>query len=391
MAESQKALELRDSMRPWMRGLVGLLALFLFVSSVTMIGTGLKTIADDKVGEEFLHWLFGLVDDPITGLFIGLLITSLVQSSSFTTSMVVSFVAAGQVTLTDAIPIIMGANIGTSITGLLVSMGHLRRRDEFRRSLGAASCHDFFNLLSVLMLLPLEVKFKIISRPMVALAELLQRAGLTSSAGHQDGPIKICLSAIGKLFKWLLKDVMHLGKIPSGAIIAICAMVLLFVALWLLVKMLRGILQGRLSNVFSKTLFRNPATAFVVGIVMTASVQSSSVTISMIVPLVGADVLNLAQVFPYMLGANIGTTVTAILAALSLGSPAAIACACGHLLFNVYGTGVFWPLKVIPIAMATTFGDIAAHRRLLAIVYILGMFFLLPIVVLLIMKGTGHL
>jgi sodium-dependent phosphate cotransporter len=111
---------------------------------------------------------------------------------------------------------------------------------------------------------------------------------------------------------------------------------------------------------------------------MTISVQSSSVTTSLIVPLVGAEVLTLAQVFPYLLGANIGTTVTAMLAALALGSAGAVACACGHLMFNIYGTIVFWPLKALPMGVARWFGDLAARRRYLAILYILVLFFVIP-------------
>jgi len=378
-------------MPSWLRGGICLLALYLFISSVAMIGTGLKTIAEDDVGDRFLDQLFGLVDDPVTGLFIGLLITALVQSSSFTISMIVGLVADGDITLSASIPIIMGANIGTSITGLLVSMGHLRQRNEFRRSLSAACCHDFFNLLSVLVFLPLELKFRIISRPVTAIAGRLAAMGYAGDPTQKIGLFKKCVKGFGKLFDGILEN-LHVDAIPRGAIVAILAMVLLFVALWLLVKMLRGLVQGRLSTVFNKTLFRNPATAFVVGIVMTTTVQSSSVTISMIVPLVGAGVLRLSQVFPYMLGANIGTTVTALLASFGKdNAAAAIACGCAHLIFNIYGTLLFWPLQALPITMAKTFGQLASRRKPLAVGFVLGLFFLLPALVLLIMKWAGQL
>jgi sodium-dependent phosphate cotransporter len=182
---------------------------------------------------------------------------------------------------------------------------------------------------------------------------------------------------------------LHLSDVVGGTVIAVFAIILLFAALWLLVKMLRGLIQGRLSGVFNKALFRNGATAFVVGIIMTVSVQSSSVTTSLIVPLVGAEVLRLQQVFPYLLGANVGTTVTAMLAALSLGSAGAVACACGHLLFNIYGTIVFWPLKRIPIGIAEWFADLASKRRILAFVYILVIFFVIPATILSISKWLG--
>ncbi|HDY65838.1 MAG TPA: Na/Pi cotransporter family protein, partial [Phycisphaerae bacterium] len=126
-------------------------------------------------------------------------------------------------------------------------------------------------------------------------------------------------------------------------------------------------------------LFRRPSIAFVVGIVTTVSVQSSSVTTSLVVPLVGAGVLKLRQIYTYTMGANIGTTITAMLAALGTGSAAAMACAFAHLLFNLYGTVIFWPLQFIPISLAEGFAKLASRRRLVAALYIIVFFFLLPL------------
>ncbi|MBN1554438.1 MAG: Na/Pi cotransporter family protein, partial [Phycisphaerae bacterium] len=114
---------------PYVRGLVAIAALYLFIASVNMIGAGLKVIAKDDAGGNFLNMLFGLIaENPFMGLFVGLLVTSLVQSSSFTTSMTVGLVATGDLSLTAAIPIVMGANIGTSVTNILVSLAHVRHR-----------------------------------------------------------------------------------------------------------------------------------------------------------------------------------------------------------------------------------------------------------------------
>ncbi len=381
-----------EGMPTWMRALIAILALYLFIASVKMIGTGLKVIAENPSGDAFLkERIFGLANDPLTGLFVGILITALVQSSSFTTAMTVAFVAEGSIGLTMAIPVIMGANIGTSITGLLVSLGRLRHRDEFKRSLAAASCHDFFNVLSVSLFFPLEMKFKIISGPVGKIASMLGNTKIFAAnpTKQQMGIVKTFVSLPGKGVKHVMLKVAHLSDVIGGTLIAVIAIILLFAALWLLVKMLRGLIQGRLSGVFDKALFRNGATAFVVGIIMTVSVQSSSVTTSLIVPLVGAEVLRLQQVFPYLLGANIGTTVTAMLAALSLGSAGAVACAFGHLLFNIYGTAVFWPLKRIPIGIAEWFAELASKRRILAFAYILVLFFVIPATILSISKWLG--
>ena len=368
-----------------LNALLALGVIYIFIASVNMMGAGLKVIAKDEAGKEFLDWLFSLISDPISGLFIGLLITSLVQSSSFTTSMTIAFVAAGDLSLETAIPIIMGANIGTSVTNILVSLAHVRRRLEFRRSFGAAIVHDFFNVLSVLLFLPLEHAFGIFSRSTRFISDHLAGTKLfPEGATDHMSILKRLFGLVGNGAKWLVLDVMGFSDTVGGAIVAAVAIVLLFISLWLLVKLLRGLMQGHLSGVFDRTLFRNPATAFIVGILLTAAVQSSSVTTSLVVPLVATSILKIKQVYPYMLGANIGTTVTAMLAALGTGSAPAMACAFGHLLFNISGTVVFWPLKFIPISLAKGFAKIAAKRRYVAGLFVLGFFIVLPIAIILI-------
>lgn len=373
-------------------GLVALFALYLFIAAVNMIGTGLKTIAHDPAGEGFINWLFSFIQDPVSGLLVGLLVTSLVQSSSFTTSLVVGLVATGDIDLVHAVPIIMGANIGTSVTNLLVSMGQIRRRREFRRSFAGAVVHDFFNVLSVLVLLPLEAAFGIISKVTTLVSDSLSTLSMfEGDPTKRVGLLKTFFGFPAKIVKTLMTDALGLADPLAGGLIAALALAMLFFALWLLVKMLRGMMQDRLSSVFSRTLFRNPVVAFTVGIVTTAAVQSSSVTTSLVVPLVGAGVLKLRQIFPYTLGANIGTTVTALLAALGTGSPAALGCALGHLLFNLYGTAIFWPLQFIPISLAKGFAKIASRQRVVAVAFLLGLFFVVPVVVIVIMRLVQHI
>jgi sodium-dependent phosphate cotransporter len=98
-------------------------------------------------------------------------------------------------------------------------------------------------------------------------------------------------------------------------------------------------------------------------VVTTASVQSSSATTSLLVPLAGTGVLSLRQIFPYTLGANIGTTITAILASLSTGSPAAVTVALAHLSFNILGIAIFYPLRALPIWLAKHAGRIASRSK----------------------------
>jgi sodium-dependent phosphate cotransporter len=366
----------------WRRGVAALIALWLFISAVNMIGGGLKTMAGDPVGKERIEGLFAMVSDPATGLFVGLLTTALVQSSSFTTTMTVGFVASGAISLTAAIPVIMGANIGTSVTNLLVSLGHIRRRREFRRSLAGAIVHDFFNVLSVALVYPLERMFGVISRPIGWLSGVLGQTELFApDAAHRIGGLKRFFGLLAGGVKWFLTDLLDLPPLWAGGVLTVLALVALFGALAWLVRLLRGMMQDRLSGVFDRTIFRNAGLAFLMGIVLTAAVQSSSVTTSLVVPLVGAGILKLRQIYPYTLGANIGTTLTAILAALGTGSAPALACGLGHMLFNLYGTAVFWPLQFIPISLAKGFARIAARRRYVAVLFLGGVFFVLPLVI----------
>jgi phosphate:Na+ symporter len=110
-----------------------------------------------------------------------------------------------------------------------------------------------------------------------------------------------------------------------------------------MVKLMRSLFIARMAKAMDRFLFRNALSSLVVGIVFTVLVQSSSVTTSLVVPLVGAGILTLEQIFPYTLGANIGTTVTAFLASLPMGTSARRA-ARAHMVFNLFG--VLWMLSV---------------------------------------------
>ena len=118
-----------------------------------------------------------------------------------------------------------------------------------------------------------------------------------------------------------------------------------------------------MASLFDRVLFRNDVTSFGLGIVTTTAVQSSSATTSLIIPLAGTGVLSLRQIFPYTLGANIGTTITAMLAAMSTGEPAAVIVGLAHLSFNILGIAIFYPLKALPIWMAQKLGVYAARTK----------------------------
>lgn len=342
--------------------LFGVLALlYIFVLAITFLGAAFKL-----AGADFAKQIFGTASNPIVSLCIGLLATSVIQSSSTTTSLIVTLVASGSLEVQFAVPMVMGANIGTSVTNMLVSLAHISRGDEFKRAFAGSTVHDFFNVCAVAVLLPLEVFFGLIYKSALFVEQMFVGfGGLKFSS-----PIKAITKPVANQIVHWLGD--------SAWLTAIAAILLLFVALRYIVVLLKSLVLVRVEKFFQRFIFRTPVLGFMFGIVLTVMVQSSSITTSLVVPLLGAGVLNIYQVFPYMLGANIGTTVTAFLASFVTGSPAAVSVAFAHLIFNIYGTAIFWPLKRIPISMAIGLSNYTQKSKLIPIAYIIIFFFLLP-------------
>ncbi len=351
-----------------LRIFIFLTALYAFLLSIQLISGSLKLL-----GMPFAETLIELTNNPIIGLFIGILVTALIQSSSATTSLVVGFVAAGTISVENAIPIVMGANIGTTITNSLVSLYHISRKEEFMRAFPAAIVHDIFNLLSVAILLPLEIFVHPIANVSGFLAKAFAGAGGLKFVGPLQIAVKPVADAIiDTLKKWYF-------SIPL-------ALTMLFLGLKFMVDNMRQLVGSKAEIVIDKYLFGKPLMALLLGMMITAVIQSSSVTTSFIVPLVGAGLVALEQVFPYTLGANIGTTVTAILAALVMKSQGGVQIAFAHLLFNIFGILIWYPLRVVPISLARLVGKAVAKHRWLAFVYIAVIFVIIPVGLILILR-----
>jgi sodium-dependent phosphate cotransporter len=345
---------------------VGLLYLFF-------LGLDLMGVAFKLFGKGFAERLLEGTANPFVGLVVGILATSLVQSSSTTTSMTVALVGAGAISLEGAIPIIMGANIGTSVTNTLVSLGHVTRREEFRRAFAGATLHDFFNLLTVAILFPIELATGFLARTASAVERVLEGTG----GVELFDPLKASVRPVSEL----IADATG----GSGSLTLAAGVLALFLALKLLVDVLKALLTSRAERLLDQTLFRSPLAAVAAGLAITVMVQSSSITTSVMIPLVGAGVVTLEQLFPLTIGANLGTTVTAMLAALATGNAAAISVALSHVLFNVTGALVLYPLPIVrrvPLALARGLGAVASRRRWLAFVYVFVVFFGIPLLLL---------
>lgn len=352
-----------------------LVILFLFLVALDLMAGAFKLF-----GKETAQQIINATSNPFVGLFIGLLSTAIIQSSSTTTSMIVAMVAAGSLSIEGAVPIIIGANIGTSVTSLIVSFGHIGKKKEYRKAIAAASVHDFFNIFITLVLFPLEHYFGILSYPAQSIAIFF--------TFDPSGSTEI-FSIMKVTVKPVAKSIIHLlGN--KALIVLLMSGLLLFVSLHLLTRFLKKMLVGKAQKKLDKLLFKNPYRALGWGIGLTAAVQSSSVTTSLIVPLVATNKIGLRKAFPFLMGANIGTTITALIAAFSQNQ-AALTIAFVHVLFNVTGVAIFLPVKAIrdiPIRLARRLGRATLKNRMAGVGYVVITFFLIPFLLIFFTRTT---
>ena len=362
------------------RAFLVLALLYLFLTGVELLSGGFKTM-----GKGFVDGLFEGVSNPIGGLFVGLLATVLVQSSSVSTSVIVGLVASGVVSSGDAVPMIMGANLGTTVTNTLASLGHVRRDIEFRRAFAAATVHDFFNILAVAVFLPIELATGYLSD---SASWITERVVGTSGASFKS-PLKAAVKKPAGIVKDLLDDLGASGNWKGGLMIII-GLAFIFLALAYITRNMRLLVADRVEAAINRALGAGSGiVAILLGALITISVQSSSITTSVLVPLAASGVLTLENIYPVTLGANVGTTVTALLASLATGNPAAVTVAIVHTLFNISGILVFYPLQAlrrIPIRLANGMSDIAVKRRSTAIAYAVGMFVVVPLLGVLLLR-----
>jgi solute carrier family 34 (sodium-dependent phosphate cotransporter) len=351
--------------------------LYLFLVGVKALETGIKAF-----GADFAEGLLAAVSNPVSAVCAGILATVLVQSSSVSTATIVGLVGGGALTLGAAVPMIMGANIGTTITSTLAALGSVRQGQEFRRAFAGATMHDFFNLLTVAVALPLELATGFLSRPATALTDLLIGSTPGGPVSSRDSLIKDSVSAPVDLFVDLL-DMWGVGRVIRGTALLGFGLALIFFALAYITRNMRLVMAGRFEQSFNALLDRGAGVgAMALGLVMTVMVQSSSITTSVLVPMVAAGVLTLRNAFPVTLGANLGTTVTALLASLATDRPEALTVALVHTLFNVFGILVFYPvpqMRSIPLRLATGLATVAQRRKRWVAVYVVGVFIVLPV------------
>lgn len=355
------------------------IGVYVLITAVELIGSGFKAATGDSA-----EALFEFASNPFVALMVGVLFTAATQSSSTTTSVTVGLVAGG-LPIEIAVFMLMGANIGTTLTNTLVSLGMARDKEDFRRAFSAATVHDFFNLIAVAIFLPLEMAFGLLERASGWLS--------ASMSGSDGGIVATVFAGIGTAVETVTEPLADaLGSAtaflpePWHGI----AMILLGVGLIVLVinwlgRLLKVLLVGRAAQVLHASVGRGPMSGIASGAVVTMMVQSSSTTTSLMIPLAGSGTFSLRQVYPFTIGANIGTTVTALIAAFAFTGAEgqlALQAAFIHLLFNVFAALLIFGtplLRELPLRGAVWLGDLAATNKLWAAAWVLGVFVAVPL------------
>jgi sodium-dependent phosphate cotransporter len=343
-----------------------IVVLFAFLLSLELMSGSCKLMGKDLVSN-FLT----ATSNPFIGLFIGLLATAIIQSSSTTTSMIVAVVASGTLSLANAVPMIIGANIGTTITSTIVAFGHITRKKEFRRAIGAATVHDFFNIFVTIIIFPLEYYTHFLTKLSANVAQLLlggEGEVFPNFFVFLDVTIRPLAGIITKWFAGLPVPLLLLSI--AG----------LFASIQGLSSLLQKLVIKGSQRHIESYVFGSPYQSALWGTGLTALLQSSSVTTAVTVPLVATKRLSLSQVFPFVIGANVGTTFTALLASVNR-TDTALSIAIAHFLFNLIGAAILLPspfLRNIPVHCAQLLGAATLKNRLWGFFYLLLTFFLVP-------------
>jgi len=397
--------------------------LYFFLLGLNILGTSAKVLSGCTAGA-----LFDDDANPVAGLMIGILCTVLIQSSSSTTSIIVSLVGADVIEVKSGIYMVMGANIGTSVTNTIVAMGHLGNGDELERAFAGATVHDMFNFLTVSILFPIELITHVlyyftkvmlpaevkdgekwvgpVKKIVGPLGNLILKAnkkvstkiaegsatcddyypvvcegGVVSKSTCSTGLID-CDKATGKCPIFFQDGAEQKDDIVSGAVCFVLSLVILVICLVGLVTVLQKMLMGVSTRIIYKATNVNGYLAILIGTGLTILVQSSSITTSVLTPFVGIGALRLEQMLPLTLGANLGTTFTGLLASLVSDNVDSLHVALCHLFFNIFGIIIWYPIpfmRNIPLNAARTLGKATRIWRGFPIVYILLVFLLFPL------------
>merc|ERR1712066_323124 len=325
-------------------GISILVSLYFFICSLSFLSDSFRLIGGKNLGAFFADST--VLNNPVVGVMIGVLVTVLVQSSSTSTTIIVGLVAT-DVPVKTAIPMIMGSNIGTSVTNTIVSFTQISSREEFKRAFAAATVHDMFNWLSVILLVIVEqitgyIEFvsgkivaalltgnakggktpdflKVLTKPFTKSIIQLDKEVLQGWASNDPEYENVttvlkthCKADCSYVFYGLGPEGSDLGDVGIGLLLLAVSLTMLCGCLMGLVKLLNSLLGERGKEVIAQYVNRDIPhmpwltgyLAMLLGAGLTVLVQSSSVFTSTLTPLAGAGLVTLERVYPLTLGSK---------------------------------------------------------------------------------------
>jgi solute carrier family 34 (sodium-dependent phosphate cotransporter) len=343
-----------------------MIVLFLF-------GLELMIVSFHQLGDGQVREMLSVTANPFTSLFIGLLITAIIQSSSTTTALAVALVASGTITLQNAVPLIMGANIGTTITACVVSLAFINQKKEFKRAVSAASYHCFFNVITAMIMFPLEYHDQLLSRLSLAIGKYFTRP---------DAEVVPSNYSLNPTFDVLTEPVVRF--VDNPVLLIFLSFSLVFASVLLFRRYISRQLQADSPEWFGRFFFERPVKSFLWGLVTTAAIRSSTITSSVVVAIAAKKIAPLKQAAAFILGANVGTTVTALIAAsLSHHTTGAVSIAIAHFLFNLGGVLVFFPVPALfkaSVELSRAMGRLTFRYRMIGLIFVVLTFFIIPFV-----------
>jgi len=346
----------------------GLVLLYTFLLGLDILTRSVNTLAGENLSQTIQATL-----SPIVGLSVGIVVTATLQSSSAVTSILVALVASGTMSLQQAIPIVIGSNMGTTFTAFLVALSHISSKKEFRRGMAAALIHVLFNIFAALVFFPLEIFGGVLSGFSKAATSLLQK-GIGGQVVWVGQSIKSLVSPVStKLIAY-----------SSGSWLwVLIGLGMLFGCILLFRTVLRILWIGDYARKLNDTFFARPWQALGWGAGLTAFIHSSTVTTSLAVPLTAQGAIHVRKLVPFIIGANFGTTLTALIASAGR-TDVGVSLAFSHLLFNLlFGMVVFFiPQVSLGLVLAARWmAKIFATRRSTALLFLILFYFAVPLVV----------
>ncbi|MBT4165432.1 Na/Pi cotransporter family protein [archaeon] len=300
--------------------------LYLFILSIELIKkTSLALAPDIKL---FLMQNLS----PIKAVAVGWFTTSIVQSSGAVGSVMATFIGNNLITLPTTVYILIGASFGTSITALIISfITESKQKKDFRHGFEIGLCYAIYSALLVAIIFPLEFFFQFFSKTSLFLASQLGE--------------KISFIKVPNIIEIITSPVINpITKQNHNLTIIILAFIILLIALRYLSKSIIEVFGGEdNARKFINKYFDSKYKAYIIGIILTAIVFSSSITIGLLVPLAVSRLISLKKAIPFILGADLGTFTDLILVSLIIGKTSSLAVALTVMLFGIIGGIIFLP------------------------------------------------